>query len=226
MGKIKEGIQKVYDDCYAIYEKSGGYGEVFDHIAIQKSEGNPDYQDVVEERCEACEADMPSLNHICLICGQTTKPMKYTLVDEVIEAIKKDFAIGDTSVLYELLSKLSVKTLVASLPEEQWENYKELNNSYFEIMRQDYFEDAGREEIQIHAGENGNIFIFQDDGKLGFIIDVYGQNDHFDTMQVWEEDLDDGTEDMNKDDNGNCQYCGQKCWEGQMCDEQQAGGFN
>jgi hypothetical protein len=84
--------------------------------------------------------------------------------------------------------------LVQSLPEEKWDEFKELNSSYFEIMRQDYFEDAGREEIQIHAGENGNIFIFQDNGKLGFIIDVYGQNDHHDTMQVWEEDLDDGTD--------------------------------
>ena len=225
MGKIKESIQKVYDDCQAINE-NGGYAKVFDHVAIQKSEGNPDYADVVEERCEACEGDMPSLNHICLICGQETKPMKYTLVDEVIENLKKDILAGDVTVLDELLHKLSIKTLVQALPEERWEKYKELNNSYFEIMHQDYYEDAGREEIQIHAGDHGNIFIFQDDGKLGFIIDVYGQNDHHDTMQVWEEDLEDGTEDMNKDDNGNCIYCGQKCWDGQMCDEQQSDGFN
>lgn len=36
--------------------------------------------------------------------------------------------------------------------------------------------------------------------------------DNFDTMDV---DMDE-----------NCVYCGQKCWEGEMCDEQQAGGFN
>ena len=35
--------------------------------------------------------------------------------------------------------------------------------------------------------------------------------DHFDTIEV---DIDE-----------NCVYCGQKCWEGEMCDEQQAGGF-
>jgi len=31
---------------------------------------------------------------------------------------------------------------------------------------------------------------------------------------------------LDKDDEGNCLYCGQKCWQGDMCDEQQAGGFN
>ena len=29
-----------------------------------------------------------------------------------------------------------------------------------------------------------------------------------------------------KDDDGNCEFCGHKCWEGQGCDEQLAGGFN
>lgn len=28
------------------------------------------------------------------------------------------------------------------------------------------------------------------------------------------------------DDDGNCRYCGEKCFEGECCDEQQAGGFN
>ena len=28
------------------------------------------------------------------------------------------------------------------------------------------------------------------------------------------------------DDDGNCLYCGQDCFNGEMCDEQQAGGFN
>jgi hypothetical protein len=36
----------------------------------------------------------------------------------------------------------------------------------------------------------------------------------------------DDEENCDKDDDGNCLYCGQKCWEGEMCDEQQAGGFN
>jgi hypothetical protein len=32
-------------------------------------------------------------------------------------------------------------------------------------------------------------------------------------------------EEIQKDDDGNCIYCGEKCFEGEMCDEQQAGGF-
>ena len=62
-------------------------------------------------------------------------------------------------------------------------------DDYFKVIHTGFCKDSQREEIQIHAGENGNIFIFQDDDKLGFIIDVYGQEDHHDTMAVWEEDL-------------------------------------
>lgn len=32
-------------------------------------------------------------------------------------------------------------------------------------------------------------------------------------------------ENLDLDDEGNCLYCGQDCFEGEMCDEQQAGGF-
>lgn len=187
MGKVKESIQKVYDDCQAIYE-NGGYAKVFDHVAIQKSEGNPDYADVVEERCNACEGDMPSLNHICLICGQETKPMKYTLVDEAIKNLKADILAGDVTVLDELLSKLSVKTLVQALPEEEWEKYKELNNSYFEINAQGWNAELQREEIQIHCGENGNLLIVKTDE--GFVVDVYDVNgDNLNTMAIWEDDI-------------------------------------
>lgn len=31
---------------------------------------------------------------------------------------------------------------------------------------------------------------------------------------------------LEKTEDGNCLYCGARCFEGQMCDEQQAGGFN
>ena len=37
---------------------------------------------------------------------------------------------------------------------------------------------------------------------------------------VWAE------EDMDLDENSNCLYCGERCFDGEMCDEQQAGGFN
>ena len=31
---------------------------------------------------------------------------------------------------------------------------------------------------------------------------------------------------MQIDDNQKCIFCGQECWDGELCDEQQAGGFN
>ena len=33
------------------------------------------------------------------------------------------------------------------------------------------------------------------------------------------------TEKIKLDDEGRCEYCGEKCFDGEMCDEQQAGGF-
>ena len=61
--------------------------------------------------------------------------------------------------------------------------------TYFEIVHSGYCGASNREEIQIHAGENGNIILYQDVDKLGFIIDVYGQKDLTDTMTIWEDDL-------------------------------------
>ena len=59
---------------------------------------------------------------------------------------------------------------------------------YFEIMKQGWDAEIGREEIQIHGGENANIFLIKTDD--GFIVDVYGQNNSDPmTMAVWEENL-------------------------------------
>lgn len=189
MGKVKEEIQNLIDTCERLYQ-IGGASAVIDYIEEAMRQGEDMViLNVVYERCVACDADMPSINHICLVCGQETKLHKQILIDAVIDDLKKGFAVGDYTVLDELLNKLPIKTLVQSLPEEDWDKYKELNNSYFELMHQDYYEDAGREEIQIHCGENGSVFLFQDGDKLGFIVDVYGQNDLVDTMTVWEDDM-------------------------------------
>jgi len=189
MGKVKEEIQELRETCYRKYQE-GGAAAVIEYIEEALAQGESIILlEVQHERCEACDADMPSIAHECLVCGQETKITKQQLVDAVIEDLKKGFELGDYTVLDELLNKLPIKTLVQALPEEDWHKYKEINNSYFEVMHQDFNEDAGREEIQIHAGENGNVIIYQDGDKLGFIVDVYGQNDHVDSMTVWEEDL-------------------------------------
>ena len=191
MGKLKKEIQELRDTCYRKYQE-GGYAAVIDYIEEAIAQGQDMILlEVAYERCEACDNDMPSINHECLVCGQPTKITKQQLVDAVIEDLKKGFEKGDYTVLDELLNKLQIKTLVRALPEEDWQTYDELNCSYFEIMHQDYYEDAGFEEIQIHCGENGSVYLKQDGDKLGFIIDVYGQNDLVDTMTVWEEDLKD-----------------------------------
>lgn len=60
-------------------------------------------------------------------------------------------------------------------------------NDYFEVVAACYNHDLQREEIQIHAGENGNVFLIKT--EEGFIIDVYNQDDNVDTMTIWEDDL-------------------------------------
>ena len=191
MGKVKEEIQQLRDTCYRKYQEGGSHA-VIEYINEAQRQGEDLIMlEVSFEWCKACESHMPSIAGECLVCGQPTNITKQQLVDAVIEDLKLGFAQGDYTVLDELLNKLQIKTLVQALPEEQWDKYKELNCSYFEIMHQDYYEDAGFEEIQIHAGEHGNIYLKQDGDKLGFIIDVFGQNDILDTMTVWEEDLKD-----------------------------------
>ncbi|HLO91570.1 MAG TPA: hypothetical protein VK172_10445 [Lentimicrobium sp.] len=69
------------------------------------------------------------------------------------------------------------------------DNWDIVHKPYFEIVHQGYEKASDREEIRIHAGEHGNIVIYRDNDKLGFIVDVYGEVDHHDSMTVWEEDL-------------------------------------
>ena len=58
---------------------------------------------------------------------------------------------------------------------------------YFEIVQAGYNEGLDREEIQIHCGENGNMMIVKT--PEGFVVDVYKQDDHVETLTVWEDDL-------------------------------------
>ena len=69
------------------------------------------------------------------------------------------------------------------------DNWDKVHKPYFDVVHAGFCKASQREEIQIHAGEHGNIVIYQDGDKLGFIIDVYGENDVVDTMTIWEEDL-------------------------------------
>lgn len=59
--------------------------------------------------------------------------------------------------------------------------------SYFELVHIGYQKELQREEIQIHAGENGNVFLIKT--SEGFIVDVYGQNDIVDSQVIFEDNL-------------------------------------
>jgi hypothetical protein len=67
---------------------------------------------------------------------------------------------------------------------EEWNASKK---NYFDIVHTGYQKDLEREEIQVHAGENANIFLIKT--EEGFIVDVYGQNDIIDSITVFEDDI-------------------------------------
>jgi hypothetical protein len=61
------------------------------------------------------------------------------------------------------------------------------HNSYFKIIKQGFNDELKREEIQVHCGENANLFLIKT--NEGFIVDVYNQDENVNTMTVWEDDL-------------------------------------
>jgi hypothetical protein len=216
MGKVKNLNQKFFDECQRLYEV-GGSSAVIEFIEEAIRQGDNLFSslalEVKYERCDACDNEMPSLNHECLICGQTTKPTPQSFLEELREEAQELIDLGDSREKAEGYGMMKVINAIRPMP----------TNLYFELIAVGNNEDLLREEIEINCGENGKIMIVKTDE--GFVIDVYGQEDLVDTMAIWEDDINPPSE-YDTDDDGNCQYCGQKCWEGQMCDEQQAGGFN
>jgi|JFJP01.1.fsa_nt_gi hypothetical protein len=147
------------------------------------------------------------------------------LIDAVIAELKADILSGDVTVLEEILGFVEKDKLVESLPEERWSEFR-TSSDYFSIKATGFNEVIQREEIQIHCGENGNLMIYKT--PEGFVVDAYDANgENIDTMAIWEDGINPLVEgeDCIKDDEGNCAFCGQKCWEGEMCDEQQGDGF-
>ena len=47
-----------------------------------------------------------------------------SLINRVIEEIRKDFAMGDLTALDELLTFVPRENLIGYLPEEEWEKYE------------------------------------------------------------------------------------------------------
>lgn len=71
---------------------------------------------------------------------------------------------------------------------ETFELKGECPKDYFTIVHSGYQHDLEREEIQVHAGENGNVFLIKT--EEGFIVDVYNQVGEVGTMAVWQDELD------------------------------------
>lgn len=67
MGKVKDTLTRVLDECYEVYQMYGLTG-VVDHVGFQHD--NPDYDEVQPADCKHCDTEVPSLFGVCLVCGQ------------------------------------------------------------------------------------------------------------------------------------------------------------
>ena len=91
MGKVKESIQQVYDECQALYEK-GGAGAVIDHVIVQQDNNNPMYDEVKYKYCTGCASGQPNLHDTCLVCGADTSTSIFNDSEvEVVFEIQDDF---------------------------------------------------------------------------------------------------------------------------------------
>jgi hypothetical protein len=130
---------------------------------------------------------MRKLKHITEICAEIYEKEGFTAVCEYANKILESESLMKSDIAYEYCKGCDTDTpawrhncLVCGQTTEP---------HYFKVVHTGFCKASQREEIQIHAGKHGNILIYQDGDKLGFIVDVYGENDVVDTMTVWEDDL-------------------------------------
>lgn len=110
-------------------------------------------------------------------------------------------AIGiDKPANHEAILNFVIKDITETADPEKWhsgdvaiafrrflEDKKSSADDYFQVVKTGYDEELQREQIQIHGGENANIFLIKT--EEGFVFDVYGQNELVLSNTVWEDDL-------------------------------------
>jgi len=170
-------LKHITEICREIYEKEG-FSAVCDYVNKVLESDSLMKSDIAYERCDACNTDAPAWRHVCLACGQPTKLIPdLSDFEKLREQAQELIDLGDSHEKAEGRGMMIVLNHLRPMP----------NNLYFELMAIGKNQSLGREEIQIHAGENGNIMIVKT--PEGFVIDVYGQNDLVDTMAIWEDSL-------------------------------------
>ena len=88
-------------------------------------------------------------------------------------------------IIVEVKSVIELTEYEYNLMSRLFSGHKQEN--YFEIVHAGYQSELEREEIQIHAGDNGNILLNKTD--QGFVIDVYSQDEHINKIAVWEDKI-------------------------------------
>ena len=78
----KSKFKRVADACRKVYEASG-MSAVYDLVNAEQEAGSLDYEYVSYKPCRGCDNDVPSLNGICLVCGQKTGTLKYNIWVEI-----------------------------------------------------------------------------------------------------------------------------------------------
>jgi len=122
----KSRFQKVADVCKRIYEKHG-MSEVFDIVNMKLEANNPEFEGVSYKPCRGCDNDVPSMDGICLICGQRTGTLKFNVWVEIerVEVYEDDEVYRDEDNPIKLGIRDSIEEAV-ELQEEVSSNFKEI----------------------------------------------------------------------------------------------------
>lgn len=78
---IKELIKEEANRIYV--EK--GQSAVFDYVNRYNQKAD---EPIPFENCKACETSSPSIDHVCLVCGQETTPKKAVFYQAVLKKVK------------------------------------------------------------------------------------------------------------------------------------------
>ena len=85
MSEIKNK-SKIKKYCLECYEK-GGVIAVESFVEAHNNDASNPYP-IPYEHCKACDNDVPSIDHECLCCGQTTTPPKPKFYKAVLKPVK------------------------------------------------------------------------------------------------------------------------------------------
>ena len=82
---MKVALKLVIVDVTKAISEINGQSAVFDYVNdFNETAAEP----IPYENCKACETSSPSIDHVCLVCGQLTRPKEPVFYQAVLKKVK------------------------------------------------------------------------------------------------------------------------------------------